>query len=186
MQFEEALTHVLAAEGGYVNHTDDPGGATRYGITSRTARAHGYKGDMRFLPLSIAADIYRESYWDTCRCDELPPGIRLAVFDAAVNSGPGQSILWLQRCLLVTANGTVNKATLAAASKADAGELAACLLDKRMAFLRQLRTWPTFGKGWTKRIERVRRLSQSFQESLPVGAPEPPLAAKPSPNLFPH
>ena len=186
MRFEEALTHVLEEEGGYSNHPSDPGRATRYGITQRTARAHGYKGDMRFLPLSIAADIYRESYWDTCRCDELPPGIRLAVFDAAVNSGSSQSVLWLQRCLLVTANGTVNKATLVAASKADAGELAACLLDKRRAFLRQLRTGPTFGKGWTKRIERVRRLSQSFQESLPVGAPEPPLAAKPSPNLFPH
>ena len=170
MQFDEALDHVLREEGGYSNHPSDPGGATRYGITQRIARAHGYKGDMKSLPLSIAKDIYKESYWDACHCDELPPGIRLAVFDAAVNSGPGQSILWLQRCLLVTANGTVNKATLVAASKVDVQELLECLLSKRLAFLRQLRTWPTFGKGWTARIERIRRASPK-PEPKPVTRP---------------
>ncbi len=186
MEFYQAVIHILAAEGGYSNNPKDPGGETKYGITQRTARAHGYKGAMRELPLSVAQAIYRESYWDACRCDELPPAIRLAVFDAAVNSGPAQSILWLQRCLMVTANGVVNKATLAAAQRMDAGELVNMLLNRRLDFLRQLRTWPTFGKGWTARIEQIRRLSQSFREPLPVGVPAPPPATTPSPNLFPH
>ena len=172
MEFESALTHILASEGGYVNHPNDPGGETRYGITKHTARAHGYKGPMRELPLSVAESIYRKSYWDACRCDELPPGIRLAVFDAAITSGSAQSILWLQRCLEVTANGKVNAATISAASKANPHKLVFCLLDKRLAFVRQLRNWPTFGKGWIIRIEKLRKLAQSSQASPPRGKSE--------------
>lgn len=159
MQFDEALTHVLAAEGGYVNHPDDPGGATRYGITKRTARAHGYKGDMRFFPLSEAADIYRTSYWDACQCDALPEQLRLAMFDGAVHSGPAQSIRWLQQALELTATGSMNGATLAAAARADVPSLVVAILDRRLAFLRRLRTWPTFKNGWTTRINTLRRLS---------------------------
>lgn len=159
MQFEEALTHVLAAEGGYVNHTDDPGGATRYGITQRTARAHGYKGDMRYFPLALAADIYRTSYWDACGCERLPERLRLAVFDAAVHSGPAQSLRWLQQALELTATGSLNGATLAAAERADADALLEALFAKRLAFLRRLRTWNTFRNGWTTRLNMLRRLS---------------------------
>jgi len=167
MQFNEALTHILAAEGGYAHHPADPGGATRFGITQRTARAHGYRGDMRYFPLDQAAVIYKSAYWDACRCDELPDLIRLVVFDAAVNSGPGQSLLWLQRCLGMTANGHITPATLAAARQADALALAHCLLDKRLAFLKQLRTWRTFGRGWQRRLDALR-------QELPPPATPPP------------
>lgn len=38
---------IIALEGGYVFNPKDKGGATHWGITEATARAHGYAGDMR-------------------------------------------------------------------------------------------------------------------------------------------
>lgn len=159
MTFEEALAHVLVSEGGYSNHSSDPGGATRYGITYRTARAHGYKGSMRTLPLATAAKIYRNAYWDQCRCDELPESLRLPVFDAAVNSGCTRSVRWLQEAMGVTATGVVKDSlitTLAALDADRIGEVRSRMLAMRMKFLRGLRTWKTFGRGWTARLERVK------------------------------
>ena len=54
MNFERAFEKLLGHEGGFVDHPKDPGGATRYGITQRVARANGYVGDMRNFPLSEA------------------------------------------------------------------------------------------------------------------------------------
>lgn len=86
--FEKAVLKTLQLEGGYVNDPNDPGGATRYGITEITARAHGYTGDMRDLPLEVAKSIYKKSYWDIARLDEV--GSQLIaenVFDCNVNCG---------------------------------------------------------------------------------------------------
>jgi len=69
--FEKAVAKTLSLEGGYVNDPADPGGPTKYGITEATARAHGYIGDMRDLPLDLAKKIYKESYWDVARLDEV-------------------------------------------------------------------------------------------------------------------
>lgn len=159
MDFDTALAHLLESEGGYVNHPSDPGGATNMGITQRTARAHGYRGSMRQLPMDVAARIYRESYWDQCRCDELPPELRLPVFDAAVNSGCTRSIRWLQEAVNQPATGTVKDAlivALAALSPAEIAVIRARLLASRLAFLRGLSTWRVFGRGWANRLERVR------------------------------
>jgi lysozyme family protein len=54
---------LIEREGRYVNHPDDRGGATCYGITESVARAHGYAGGMRNLPRAEAAAIYRRLYW---------------------------------------------------------------------------------------------------------------------------
>ena len=160
MEFESALVHVLASEGGYANHPGDPGGETRYGITKRTARAHGYLGSMRTLPMATAARIYKISYWDACQCGQLPPWLRLAVFDAAVHSGPAQSVRWLQQSLGVTVTGRIGPETIAAAAgKTDCQAVIDALLDLRLAYLQRLKNWKTFKKGWTNRIEKVRSLS---------------------------
>lgn len=45
-----------------MNDPSDKGGETNYGITVATARANGYKGAMRDLPLQTAKDIYRNEY----------------------------------------------------------------------------------------------------------------------------
>lgn len=100
--FDKALKHTLGIEGGYSDDKRDSGGKTRYGITEAKARAFGYAGDMRDLPLDIAKLIYREDFWDIIRLDqvvELSEIVALEMFDTSVNCGPGVPVKFLQRLL---------------------------------------------------------------------------------------
>ena len=152
MDFNTAFDKLLGHEGDYSNHKDDPGGKTRYGITEAVARAGGYTGDMKALPLDVAKRIYRQAYWDLVRADELPATVRYAVFDAAVNSGAGQAVRWLQRALDVADDGRIGPVTLGAASLANPEALKAAILGQRLRFMTQLSNWPSFSRGWARRI----------------------------------
>lgn len=152
MNFDAAFAKVLGHEGGFSNHPDDPGGATRFGVTEAVAREVGYRGDMRELPIELAKRIYLERYWQAVRADELPPGIRHTLFDAAVNSGPRQAVLWLQRALGVTADGILGPQTLAAAHEVSADALRSRILAQRLKFMSALPNWPAFSRGWARRI----------------------------------
>ena len=152
MNFDECFEALLKHEGDYANLENDPGGKTRYGVTEAVARAAGYDGDMRDLPISLARPIYRSRYWDAVRGDELPEGIRYFVFDAAAASGVRQSILWLQRALGVAADGILGPVTLAAAHAANPDKLKARLLSQRLRFMAGLSNWPSFSRGWSRRV----------------------------------
>lgn len=100
--FDRALAHTVGIEGDYSNHPSDSGGATRYGITERVARAFGYMGEMRDLPISVATDIYRINYWRLLNLDNvaaLSEPVALELFDTAVNTKQGFASRSLQRCL---------------------------------------------------------------------------------------
>lgn len=148
MNFMDAVTIVLEHEGGYVNHPSDPGGETNFGITKGAARAHGYTGDMRYIPMGVVQHIYRLSYWDKVRAMELPPALRLHVFDAAVNSGVSRAIRWLQEAAGVDVDGVIGPKTLHAALSVSPARYSAV----RLRFLTGLRNFDTFGRGWTRRI----------------------------------
>ena len=101
---DNIINDVVIVEGGYVNHPNDPGGPTNYGITQAVARKHGHEGDMRQLPKEKAVEIYIKDYWNKCKCDELMkyhPFIAYHMFDYAVNAGPAKAMMDLQRVLNV-------------------------------------------------------------------------------------
>lgn len=148
MNLEQSLKHLLGNEGGYSNNPVDPGGETMYGVTFRVARAYGYTGAMRDLPWSVAMDIYTKNYWAPIKADQLPDHLRFHVFDAAVNSGVGQAIKWLQRAAGVAQDGVIGPRTLSAASMVTVAKYTAI----RLRFMTDLQTWSTFGKGWARRI----------------------------------
>lgn len=152
MDFDKAFTQLLVHEGGYSNDKADPGKATMWGITEAVAKENGYNGSMRDMPVDVAKSIYRKQYWDRAKCDELPPALRYVVFDGAVNSGVGQSIKWLQRALKVTDDGVIGPATIAAAQRAPIEPLYRRLLAQRLKFMTDLDIWPSFSKGWARRI----------------------------------
>lgn len=152
MEFDQAFHQLLGHEGGFVDHPSDPGGATCWGVTERVARANGYTGPMRSLPVEVAKAIYRKDYWDAVRAEEVPQAVRYALFDAAVNSGVKQAVKWMQRALGVAEDGVIGQQTLAAVRSADAAALKAKMLSARLQFMTDLPTWPTFGKGWSRRI----------------------------------
>lgn len=152
MTFNECFDALLVHEGGYADLENDPGSKTRYGVTEAVARSAGYGGDMRELPVDLAKSIYRSKYWNAVRADELPQGIRYLVFDAAVASGVRQSVLWLQRALGVAADGILGPVTLTATHAVEAERLKARLLAQRLRFMADLPNWPSFSRGWTRRI----------------------------------
>jgi lysozyme family protein len=152
MNFDTAFDLLLKHEGGYSDHAADPGGKTRFGITEAVAREVGYRGDMRELPLDLAKRIYKDKYWDTVKAEQLPAAVRYPVFDAAVNSGPGQSVKWLQRALGVKDDGVIGPQTMAAANAANPDALKMRMLGQRLRFMAGLANWPAFSRGWAIRI----------------------------------
>lgn len=152
MNFDDSFAKLLGHEGDFSDHPSDPGGATRFGVTQRVARANGYTGDMRDFPLFEAKLIYRASYWDACRCDELPDAVRFDVFDGAVNSGVGQSIKWLQRSVGTVDDGVIGMKTLLACTQIAGSMAKARYNGHRLEFMTKLKTWPVFSGGWARRI----------------------------------
>ena len=91
MTKDEIFNSVLGKEGGYVDHPDDKGGPTQWGITQNTARAHGYRGDMRDLTREQALEILEADYWYGPRFDQvaaLSSDIAAELCDTGVNMGP--------------------------------------------------------------------------------------------------
>lgn len=156
--FDKALPWVLIHEGGYVNHPKDPGGATNKGITHRTyagwLTSQGVANkNVRDITDAEVAAIYREQYWDVVRGDDLPAGLDFAVFDFGVNSGPSRAAKYLQRLLGVAQDGWIGAETLGAVFEhPDPAKLIVDLCEARMAFLKRLKTFKTFGRGWTRRV----------------------------------
>jgi lysozyme family protein len=152
VNFSTAFEKLLKHEGGFSNHKDDRGGATRYGVTEAVAREAGYRGDMRELPLDLAQRIYKDRYWDAVQAESLPPDVRYIVFDGAVNSGVVQSAKWLQRACGVKDDGIIGPQTIRAANAMHPEALKRKILAQRLRFMATLANWPAFSRGWANRI----------------------------------
>lgn len=151
-----ALQFVLRWEGGYSNHPADRGGPTRFGITQATARAYGYAGPMRELPLDVATRIYRDEYWTRYRCDQLPVALAVAFFDTVVNMGPKRATRCLQRALKVPADGVLGPVTIGAAQSRNArAVLTAFMVERKAAYVSIASKNPSqrvFLRGWLRRV----------------------------------
>ena len=149
--FDRALEIILESEGGYVDHANDPGGETRYGITKQVARDYGYIGDMRSLPINTAAEIYKVKYWDACKCDQLPWPLSLYVFDAAVNQGVSAATRMLQKVLQTVQDGIIGDTTLRLAKSSGEHQAVRYLSERSMRYV-NTRNFDTFGYGWLNRL----------------------------------
>ena len=101
------ISQIIGVEGGYVDDAADSGGETRYGITERTARTHGYTGLMSELPYDLAYAIIKVDYWDKLslsNIEELSGIIAEEIADTAVNTGTHRAAVLLQRALNVFNN----------------------------------------------------------------------------------
>ena len=157
-RFNDCLAHVLMNEGGWSDHPADPGGATNHGVTLATYRRYrpgATKADLRVITTGELRQIYTDGYWTPIRGDDLPAGLDLVAFDAAVNSGVRRGARWLQSALGVVADGKIGPRTVAAAQAADASVAIKKAIQARRAFLTSLPTWKTFGKGWSRRLDHV-------------------------------
>lgn len=171
---------IVAREGGYVNDPDDPGGATKFGVTIHTMRRLGLDldrdgdvdaQDVRKLTREDAVEIFIQHYFVKPKIDLLPTELQASVFDMYVNAG-GNAVKILQRLLgefqeLVTVDGALGPKTAQAVHRAfkkaggyfvDAYGIARRnyyfrLADRRRASRKYARTRAGSKGGWIKRAE---------------------------------
>lgn len=141
--FEKCHAVTAKWEGGWSNHPADPGGKTMYGITEAVYHAWlKSQGKalkpVRNITMAEAKQIYRTNYWNAVNAERLAPGVDLATYDAAVNSGPGRAKQWLMASIGGPDEQTVKN-----------------ICKKRLSFVQGLSTWKTFGKGWLNRITDI-------------------------------
>ncbi len=181
--YDRALPLFLKHEGGFVNHPKDPGGATNKGVTIGTLKRLGIDvdgdgdsdiTDLRNLRHQDVARVYKLFYWDAVKGDLLPPGLDYAVADFGINSGPARAAKHLQKVVGVAQDGDIGPKTLAAVAARDPQDIINALCDSRLRFLKALKTWGTFGKGWGRRVAEVRAVALAWAE-----APAPQIESAP-------
>ncbi len=176
--FKRSLEHVLVHEGGFANHPSDPGGATMKGVTLRTFQrffgADKTVNDLRNITDAQLGRIYRTGYWNVCHCNELPAGVDYAVFDGAVNSGPGASARWLQAAVGAAQDGAIGPDTLSKVAEHGPIEIVNDMCDLRLGFLRGLSTFPIFGLGWERRVAGVRATATTMAGGSAAIEPQAP------------
>lgn len=179
--FDACMAEVFSHEGGYVNDPHDPGGETNMGISKRSYP----REDIRNMTRARAAQIYRRDFWNAVRGDELPAGLDLVAFDAAVNSGPKRSIQWLQAGVGADVDGKIGPKTIAAANAVHLETAITRATRVRLDWLRVLPTWKRYGDGWTSRVNSVRSVAHVMAAAKPSGPTSPvPKAESPIPGLL--
>lgn len=122
---------IVAREGGFVDDPDDPGGATKHGVTVHTMQRLGLdlnadgrvdRADVQAITVEQAVDIYVEHYFIRPGVAQLPAPLQASVFDMMVNSG-SNAVKVLQRLLTdmgfaCTPDGAIGPQTITAAQRA--------------------------------------------------------------------
>jgi len=164
--FDSSLKFTLQFEGGFVNHPDDPGGATNLGVTIGTlSGVLGHQAtiaEVKALTPQTVAPIYRLRYWNAVEADNLPKGVDLAVFDFGVHSGPRNAAQHLQRVLGLSDDGDIGDITIKTTHAADPKLLIKAICADRMAMLKSLKVFKSFAKGLTSRVEKAEAAALSM------------------------
>ncbi|MEY8802897.1 holin-associated N-acetylmuramidase [Leisingera sp. XS_AS12] len=177
---QDIAAEIVAREGGFVNDPDDPGGATKYGVTIGTLRRLGLDltgdgrigvDDVRAFSPEDAERIFIRHYFDAPGIGALPQSVQASVFDMYVNAG-SNAVRILQQLLVqmgyqVTVDGVIGRQTAGAARQAaevdaqafrDAYGIARRnyyfrLADRRPASRKYARTRAGTKGGWIRRAE---------------------------------
>lgn len=172
--FEKAMDLLLKHEGGFTNDERDPGnkladgrkGSTMLGVTQANWEAFvGHlvtQNDMKALTRADVSKFYKRKYWDAVQADQLKTGLDYLLFDFAVNAGPGAAIKLLQKTVGATPDGALGPKTLAAMNAMDAKALIDGFSAQKEAFYKSLKTFPTYGKGWLRRVAEVKIVAENM------------------------
>lgn len=168
----EMLDDLLRLEGGYVNHPNDKGGPTNYGVTqkvlSKFLKRPATETDVKNLDRELAKEIYKAEYFYGPRIHTLPEALQPQLFDMSVNHGPRKAVTILQSVLNLAGfecgkDGVVGPATRKLAEQAYeqmGGLLINAISEAREEFYRAIvasdRSQGVFLKGWLKRAREFR------------------------------
>ena len=164
--WQKCLETILHHEGGYVNHPKDPGGETNLGVTKRVYEEWGGTKDMKDLTVEDVEPIYKKNYWDRVIGDQLPSGLDLCVFDFGVNAGTGRAAKYLQNLVGAVAEGAIGPGTLCKVREFVEMEGVQGAVEeyqkRRQGYYEQLKTFETFGRGWTRRVDETTELAKTM------------------------
>ncbi|UYO50348.1 hypothetical protein KQX64_07175 [Rhodopseudomonas palustris] len=160
--YSAAIAQVFVDEGGFSNHSADPGGATNYGITIIDANKYAAEfgwiagrkvtvADVRAMPKWFAEKVYAAKYAAKIRYNDLPAGFDYTGLDASINSGVGRFVPWSAKALGKAATTVADVVRLSNAAP-DKVALIQRFWKVRLGFVQGLKTWSHFGRGWGKRI----------------------------------
>jgi lysozyme family protein len=165
-RFEAALPFILRWEGGYVNHPNDPGGATNKGVTQAVydnwrARQGQGKQDVRLITDGEMHAIYEAGYWVPAKCPQLPEPLDQVQLDTAVNMGVGRAVRFLQTAVGAEPDGAFGPGTAQCVADCDPGTALVAYCDTREAYYKQLTVknpkLAVFLKGWMNRLNSLRK-----------------------------
>ena len=175
--FESAIPVILEHEGGFVNHPNDPGGATNFGISLRFLADYPEVGDfdqdgdvdvedIANMTVEQAMLVYRMFWWDKFRYDRInDQTIATKVFDFSVNMGASRAHKLLQSALNkafgldLTVDGILGNASISAINVCQDGDEEQVLLEaycmEAWGFYQRLiannSRFKVFERGWKKR-----------------------------------
>jgi lysozyme family protein len=178
--FDLAIPTILRQEGKFVNHPNDPGGATNYGISLSFLRKledgdkDGYLDgdldkdgdvdvdDIKLMTREIAISIYKKQWWDHYEYEKIVgQSLATKIFSLTVNTGGSQGHKLLQQAIndcsdrAITVDGVLGRITLAAANYLDDEKLLDKLKLRAVRFYTSLvlakKTREAFLPGWNNR-----------------------------------
>lgn len=185
-----SIAHKFTAkwEGGESDHPDDGGGLTKYGVSLAflkgvAAESQANRDTLERMGIRLpitrqviydltqikAASLFRWQFWDKLKLDLIPLRPAAILYDAAVNSGPAQSVKLAQRgynrCVTygqpLVVDGVMGPATRAAMQLADTDKALTAMLDAREAFFQTIvannPSQQVFLRGWINRVDDLRR-----------------------------
>ena len=145
--FDRAFSYLLSVEGVYSNDPRDPGGATKYGISSKAYPSE----DIKNLDATKARLIFQRDYWNKLNCDGIPYPLNIYLFDSAVNQGITSAIKTLQKVLGVTVDGIQGSETMGAVGLSTPTHATMFLVERALTYS-SLAGFNTYGRGWIKRL----------------------------------
>lgn len=171
--FEEAMDFTFKMEGAYSNDKRDRGGETCFGISRNNFPDwEGWQviddlkefagvipsGDRILTEMQDKIyDFYKKEFWDKLRCDDLPSGVDLFVFDCGVNQGVGTAAKCLQYAVKADEDGIVGSKTLANVAIQRPEPLLQKVADRRFYYymLNSATQARIFGTGWGRRYNHA-------------------------------
>ncbi len=167
-KYDRALDFTLAVEGGVSDDPRDLGGYTKKGVSLLLLKLKNLDldGDGIVTPADVdlltddqIRDVYRTEFWDRIKGDDLPAAVAFLVFDTAVNTGPRDAAIWLQKALCqvgikVAVDGAIGGKTISAVnewwkrSEWDRARLLARFNAQRSLERPQSKSYATHGAGW--------------------------------------
>lgn len=169
--FDKAFEKVMWEEGGYTNHPDDPGGATKYGVSLRWLKSifgdlneDGVvdEHDVLVVDKMVAKRLFYEHFWKPNRCGEIAyEELAIKLFDLSVLMGVHTAAKLLQKAYNVLTpdpewqlkvDGLVGPKTLHAVNTyRHPLALLGALKGEGYERLKMIAN-PSFMAGWVKRV----------------------------------